>query len=270
MTTHAKRKVTTHRLREMKENGERIACLTAYDFLTAEALDRAGIDLILVGDSAGNVFAGHDTTIPMTMEQMLYHAQVVARAVRRALVVADLPFMSYQVSEEDALRNAGRFLKESLVEAVKLEGGEQVCPTVKRLVDAGIPVMGHLGLTPQSIHKFGTYKARGVSEAEAEQIQRHAEALQEAGVFALVLEKIPARLASRITETLSIPTIGIGAGPGCDGQILVTPDMLGITTKFRPRFVRRYADIGATMEDAFRRYCADVRAGSFPSEDESY
>lgn len=264
------RKVTTRRLHEMKAGGERIACLTAYDFLTAAVLDRAGIDLILVGDTAGNVFAGHDTTIPMTMEQMLYHAEVVARAVRRALVVADLPFMSYQVSEEDALRNAGRFVKESLAEAVKLEGGAPVCPTVKRIVDAGIPVMGHLGLTPQSIHRFGSYKARGVSDEEAEQIFGDARALQEAGIFALVLEKVPARLADRITRSLSIPTIGIGAGPACDGQILVTHDMLGIFTKFRPRFVRRYAEIGATMEDAFRRYLEDVRDGSFPSDRESY
>jgi 3-methyl-2-oxobutanoate hydroxymethyltransferase len=254
----------------MKARGERIACLTAYDFLTAAILDEAGIDLILVGDSAGNVFAGHDTTIPMTMEQMLYHTAVVARAVRRALVVADLPFMSYQVSEEDALRNAGRFIKESLAEAVKLEGGAVVCSTVKRIVDAGIPVMGHLGLTPQSIHRFGSYKARGITDEEAEQIFSDARALETAGIFALVLEKVPAELAKRITRALEIPTIGIGAGPACDGQILVTHDMLGIFTKFRPRFVRRYAEIRTTMEDAFRRYLEDVRNGSFPSDDESY
>jgi 3-methyl-2-oxobutanoate hydroxymethyltransferase len=264
------RKVTTLRLREMKAAGQRIACLTAYDYLTAAALDRAGIDVILVGDSAGNVFAGHDTTIPMTMEQMLYHAAVVARAVRRALVVADLPFMSYQVSEEDALRNAGRFLKESLVEAVKLEGGAKVCSTVRRLVDAGIPVMGHLGLTPQSIHEFGSYKARGVLRHEAEQIRRDARALEDAGVFAIVLEKIPAPLAEEITASLDIPTIGIGAGPGCSGQILVTPDMLGLSTAFRPRFVRRYAELGATMAQAFERYCEDVRSGAFPAPHESY
>lgn len=254
----------------MKAAGERIACLTAYDYLTAAILDEAGIDLVLVGDSAGNVFAGYDTTIPMTMEQMLYHTEVVARAVSRALVVADLPFMSYQVSKEDALRNAGRFIKESLAEAVKLEGGEHVCPTVERITKAGIPVMGHLGLTPQSIHKFGTYKARGVTGEEAKRIERDAKALQDAGVFAVVLEKIPAELGSRISASLEIPTIGIGAGPGCDGQVLVTHDMLGIFTKFRPRFVRRYAEMRAEMDDAFRRYCKDVRDGSFPSDDESY
>jgi 3-methyl-2-oxobutanoate hydroxymethyltransferase len=270
MSSKTARKVTTYRLQEMKASGERIACLTAYDNLTAQILDRSGIDLILVGDSAGNVFAGHDTTIPMTMEQMLYHAAVVSRGVSRALVVADLPFMSYQVSPEDALRNAGRFLKESLVEAVKLEGGEAVCPTVKRIVEAGIPVMGHLGLTPQSIHQFGSYKARGVSEDEARRIQGNARALVDAGVFAIVLEKIPAGLAADITRSLTVPTIGIGAGGACDGQILVTPDMLGMFTKFRPRFVRRYAELNDTMEKAFRSYCADVRGGSFPSDDESY
>lgn len=270
MAGKLKRKVTTQRLQEMKQAGERIACLTAYDYLTATILDGADIDLILVGDSAGNVFAGHDTTIPMTMEQMLYHAEVVCRAVKRALVVADLPFMSYQVSEEDALRNAGRFAKEALVEAVKLEGGERYCATVRRIVDAGIPVMGHLGLTPQSIHKFGSYKARGASAAEAKQITQDALALQDAGIFALVLEKIPARLAQTLTESLKIPTIGIGAGQGCDGQILVTPDMLGVFTRFRPRFVRRYAELGSDMDAAFRRYRSDVKDGAFPSEDESY
>lgn len=270
MPAKSARKVTTRRLTEMKAAGEPIACLTAYDHLTAAIIDAAGVDLILVGDSAGNVFAGYDTTIPMTMEQMLYHAEVVARAVRRALVVADLPFMSYQVSEEDALRNAGRFIKESLAEAVKLEGGEHVCATVERIVNAGIPVMGHLGLTPQSIHRFGTYKARGMTADEAKQIRNDAVALQQAGVFGLVLEKVPAGLAQEISEALKIPTIGIGAGPGCDGQILVTHDMLGLFTKFRPRFVRRYAELHDTMASAFRQYRADVKDGAFPSEDESY
>lgn len=265
-----RRKVTTHRLREMKAAGQRIACLTAYDYLTASILDAAGIDMILVGDSAGNVFAGYDTTIPMTMEQMLYHAQVVCRAAKRALTVADLPFMSYQVSEEDALRNAGRFIKEALAEAVKLEGGERYCRTVERLVGAGVPVMGHLGLTPQSIHKFGSYKVRGVAPSEAEQIVKDAKALADAGIFALVLEKIPAALARTVVESVEIPVIGIGAGPWCDGQILVTPDMLGIVQRFRPRFVRRYAELGSAMENAFRQYCDDVRAGTFPSDDESY
>jgi 3-methyl-2-oxobutanoate hydroxymethyltransferase len=264
------RKVTTHRLQQMKEAGERIACLTAYDFLTASILDESGIDLLLVGDSAGNVFAGYDTTIPMTMEQMLYHAQVVSRAAKRAFVVADLPFMSYQVSPEEALRNAGRFAKEALSEAVKLEGGESVCPTVRRIVDAGIPVMGHLGLTPQSIHRFGSYQARGMTAAEAERILADAQALERAGAFAIVLEKIPEDLAKRVTESLKVPTIGIGAGAHCDGQILVTPDMLGIFTKFRPRFVRRYAEMAKEMGAAFERYRADVKSGDFPSSDESY
>jgi 3-methyl-2-oxobutanoate hydroxymethyltransferase len=254
----------------MKAAGEPISCLTAYDFLTATIIDKAGIDVMLVGDSAGNVFAGYDTTIPMTMEQMLYHSEVVARATKRALVVADLPFMSYQVSQEDALRNAGRFIKESLAEAVKLEGGRHICPTIERIVNAGIPVMGHLGLTPQSIHRFGTYKVRGLSSEEAEQIKNDAKALEGAGVFSIVLEKIPAPLAKEITDSLSIPTIGIGAGAGCDGQILVTPDMLGIFTKFRPRFVRRYADLGDVMAQAFQQYRSDVKDGSFPSDDESY
>jgi 3-methyl-2-oxobutanoate hydroxymethyltransferase len=270
MNVNTDRKVTTLRLQEMKAAGEPIACLTAYDYLTAAIIDEAGIDLILVGDSAGNVFAGHDTTIPMTMEQMLYHAEVVARAVERALVVADLPFMSYQVSEEDALRNAGRFIKVSLAEAVKLEGGESVCSTVERIVNAGIPVMGHLGLTPQSIHQFGTYKARGVASDEAQRIRADAKALQQAGVFAVVLEKVPARLAAEISGSLDVPTIGIGAGLGCDGQILVTQDMLGVFTKFRPRFVRRYAELRESMDAAFRQYRADVKDRSFPSDEESY
>jgi len=270
MATIDDRKVTTRRLLEMKESGQRIACLTAYDHLTAAILDEAGIDLILVGDSAGTVFAGYDTTIPMTMEQMLYHAEVVGRAAQRALVVADLPFMSYQVSAQDALRNAGRFIKEALAEAVKLEGGETIYQTIKRIVDSGIPVMGHLGLTPQSIHKFGGYQPRGLTHAEAEQIYKDAQAIQDAGVFALVLEKVPAELAQSITQSLRIPTIGIGAGPHCDGQILVTHDMLGIFTKFKPRFVRRYAEMKDTMQAAFQQYGEDVRTGSFPSDDESY
>lgn len=266
----ARRKVTTLRLQEMKAKGERIAALTGYDWLMARLLDEAGIDVILVGDSAAMVFAGHDTTISMTMPQMLYHAGVVARAARRALVVADLPFMSYQQSVEEALRNAGAFMKEALVEAVKLEGGESVCRTVRRIVDAGIPVMGHLGLTPQSIHKFGTYRTRGVETAEAEQIARDARALQDAGVFAIVLEKIPVELARDVTRALRIPTIGIGAGPDCDGQILVSHDLLGLFTRFHPRFVRRYAELGQAMLDAFRRYAADVKGGGFPGPDESY
>ncbi|MBL8840582.1 MAG: 3-methyl-2-oxobutanoate hydroxymethyltransferase [Planctomycetes bacterium] len=265
-----RRKVTTLRLQEMKTQGERIAALTAYDWLMARLLDESGIDVILVGDSAGMVFAGHDTTISMTMPQMLYHASVVARAARRALVVGDLPFLSYQLSEKEALRNAGAFMKEALVEAVKLEGGEMICPTVRRIVDAGIPVMGHLGLTPQSIHKFGTYRTRGVETGEAEQILRDARALQDAGAFAVVLEKIPSELAREVTAALRIPTIGIGAGAECDGQILVSHDMLGLFTRFRPRFVRRYAELGKAMQDAFRQYTADVKAKTFPNAEESY
>jgi 3-methyl-2-oxobutanoate hydroxymethyltransferase len=265
-----RRKVTTLRLQEMKQHHERIACLTAYDAVMARLLDEAGIDVLLVGDSAGMVFGGQDTTISVTMPQMLYHATVVARAVKRALVVGDLPFMSYQASVEEALRNAGAFMKEALVEAVKLEGGEIICPTVRRIVDAGIPVMGHLGLTPQSIHKFGSYRTRGTTDEEAEQIVRDAKALQDSGAFAIVLEKIPVELAREVTRALAIPTIGIGAGAECDGQILVTHDMLGLFSRFRPRFVRRYAEISQVMLEAFRRYCADVRSGSFPSAAESY
>jgi len=266
----ARVKVTTLRLQEMKQQKERIAALTAYDWLMAKLLDEAGIDVLLVGDSAAMVFAGHDTTISMTMPQMLYHASVVARAAKRALVVGDLPFMSFQSSVEEALRNAGAFMKEALVEAVKLEGGEVVCPTVRRIVDAGIPVMGHLGLTPQSIHKFGTYRTRGTTADEAEQILKDARALQDAGVFAIVLEKIPVELAREVTAAVRVPTIGIGAGPACDGQILVTHDMLGLFSRFRPRFVRRYAELGESMADCFRRYLADVKSGSFPTAAESY
>ena len=265
-----RRKVTTLRLQEMKEQGERIACLTAYDFVMARLLDEAGIDVLLVGDSAGMVFGGYDTTISVTMPQMLYHATVVARAVKRALVIGDLPFMSYQASVEEALRNAGSFMKEALVEAVKLEGGERICPTVRRIVDAGIPVMGHLGLTPQSIHKFGSYRTRGTTDEEAEQILRDARALQDAGAFAIVLEKIPAPLATSIANELTIPVIGIGAGAGCDGQILVTHDMLGLYTRFHPRFVRRYAELASSMLDAFRHYTSDVKGREFPSTRESY
>jgi 3-methyl-2-oxobutanoate hydroxymethyltransferase len=265
-----RRKVTTLRLQEMKQKRERIACLTCYDAIMARLLDESGIDVLLVGDSAGMVFGGQDTTISVTMPQMLYHATVVARAVKRALVVGDLPFMSYQASVEEALRNAGAFMKEALVEAVKLEGGEIICPTVRRIVDAGIPVMGHLGLTPQSIHKFGSYRTRGTTDEEAEQIVRDAKALQDSGAFAIVLEKIPVELARDVTKSLTIPTIGIGAGSECDGQILVTHDMLGLYSRFRPRFVRRYAEISQVMLEAFRRYCDDVRSGSFPSAAESY
>ncbi|MFT4710616.1 MAG: 3-methyl-2-oxobutanoate hydroxymethyltransferase [Planctomycetota bacterium] len=263
-------KVTTQSLVEMKQQGERIAALTAYDFLMAQALDQSGIDVILVGDSAAMVVQGRHTTVPVTMEQMLYHAQVVAKGVQRALVVGDLPFMSYQVNSDEALRNAGRMVKEALVEAVKVEGGRLIAPTVKRLVDVGIPVMGHLGLTPQSIHKFGTYKVRATEPEEAERLREDALELQEAGVFAIVVEKVPADLATNLAKELEIPLIGIGAGAGCDGQILVSHDMLGLYTKFHPRFVRRYAELGQAMRDAFGEYIKDVQSGSFPNDDESY
>jgi len=264
------KKVTTRALRRLKEAGERITALTAYDFVVAELLDAAGIDVVLVGDSAAMVVQGLHTTVSVTMEQMLYHAEVVSRGVERALVVADLPFMSYQVRSDEALRNAGRMVKEAHVEAVKLEGGESICDTVKRIVDVGIPVMGHLGLTPQSIHKFGTYQVRATEPEEADEVRRGARALQDAGAFAIVLEKIPATLAAEISQALAIPTLGIGAGSGCDGQILVTPDMLGLYTRFQPRFVRRYAEVAEVMRDAFERFVQDVKAGDFPSEDESY
>lgn len=264
------RKVTTRSLQQMKVAGEVITALTAYDFLMAQLIDRAGIDVILVGDSAGMVVQGFETTIPVTMEQMLYHSAVVARGVERALVVADMPFMSYQVNSDDALRNAGRMVKESSVEAVKLEGGESICPTIRRIVDVGIPVMGHLGLTPQSIHKFGTYQVRATDPEEALEVRRDARALEDAGVFAIVIEKVPAELASSIAGSLKVPVIGIGAGGGCDGQILVSHDMLGIYTRFHPRFVRRYAQLGREMQSAFERYGKDVRAKKFPSSEESY
>jgi len=264
------RKVTTAGLRRMKERGEPIAALTAYDHTMAVLLDEAGLDVLLVGDSVAMVVQGRQTTVSVTMEQMLYHAGLVAAGAERALVVGDLPFMSYQVNADEALKNAGRMVKEAGVEAVKVEGGEHVCATVKRIVDVGIPVMGHLGLTPQSIHKFGTYQVRATEPQEAEQVRRDARALQDAGVFALVLEKIPASLAAEVSASLSIPVIGIGAGSSCDGQILVTHDMLGLYTRFRPRFVRRYAQIGEEMVGAFRHYVADVKGRRFPSAAESY
>ncbi len=264
------KKVTTKSLQRMKLRGQSITALTAYDHLMAELLDAAGIDMILVGDSAAMTVQGKHTTVTVTMEEMLYHAKIVTKGVDRALVVGDMPFLSYQVNPDEALRNAGRLVKESHVEAVKLEGGIKICPTVERIVDAGIPVMGHLGLTPQSIHKFGTYQVRATDPEEADEVRRDAEALQRVGVFGIVLEKVPAALGTRISKDLDVPVIGIGAGPGCDGQILVTHDMLGLYTRFHPRFVRRYAELAGQMRTAFERYAADVRSGDFPSEDESY
>lgn len=262
--------ITVPRISAMKAKGEKITCLTAYDWLTAGLLDAAGIDIILVGDSGAMVFAGHETTLPITMEQMLYHTAAVSRGVRRGLVIADMPFMSYQVSGDQALENAGRFLKESGAAGVKLEGGRQVADSVRRIVSAGIPVMGHLGLTPQSIRSFGNYRVRGEARDEAGAIREDARILEEAGAFAVVLEKIPAGLAAEITQSLSIPTIGIGAGPHCDGQVIVTPDMLGLFESFRPKFVRRYAELAETIRSAASRFADDVKNGRFPSDEESF
>jgi 3-methyl-2-oxobutanoate hydroxymethyltransferase len=263
-------KVTTEQLRRMKARGEPIAVLTAYDYTSALLMDAAGIDVILVGDSMGTVVQGHDTTLPVTMDQVVYHTRCVVRGVKRAMVVADMPFLSFQVSGEEALRNAGRLLQEGGAEAVKIEGGVPVYETVRRLTSIGIPVMGHLGLTPQSIHQFGTYRTRGKDPGEARRIVADAKALGEGGAFALVLEKIPAALATEVTRSVAIPTIGIGAGPGCDGQVLVSHDMLGLFEKFRPRFVRRYAELGQAMRDAFVRYRDDVKARTFPDQRETY
>lgn len=263
-------KVTTQTVVEMKERGEKISMITSYDYTMARIVDQAGVDVILVGDSASNVMAGYETTVPMTMEHMIYHASCVVRGVDTALVIADLPFMSYQVTSEEALVNAGRMMKEAGVHGVKLEGGKPMVKTVEKIVEAGIPVMGHLGLTPQSIYKFGTYKVRATENSEAQQLLVDAKKLEEAGCFALVLEKIPAKLAQQVTASLSIPTIGIGAGAGCDGQVLVAHDMLGLNKEFKPRFLRRYADMHTTMTDAVQQYITDIKAGDFPNEDEQY
>ena len=264
------RVVTTKTVMTMKRTGEKIAMLTAYDFLTAKYLDQVGVDIILVGDSLGNVVLGYETTLPVTVDDMIYHAKAVKRAVKNALIVVDMPFMSFQSSIDDAVRNAGRIMKEVGVGAVKLEGGEYIADIVRHLVKIGIPVMGHLGLTPQAINKFGTYEVRAKDHQEADELVHDAEVLAEAGAFALVLEKIPAALAKRVTGTVPIPTIGIGAGPHCDGQVLVVYDMLGLTEEFRPRFVRRYAELAEVYRGAFRSYISDVRGGRFPKQKESY
>lgn len=263
-------KVTTQTVVDMKRNGKKISMLTAYDYTMAGIIDAAGVEVILVGDSASNVMAGHDTTVPMTLEHMIYHTSCVVRGAERALVIADLPFMSYQVTAKEALISAGRMMKEAGAHAVKLEGGKSISPTVERIVDAGIPVMGHLGLTPQSIYKFGTYKVRAKENEEAEQLLKDAKALEEAGVFSIVLEKIPATLAKKVTDAVSVPTIGIGAGPHCDGQVLVIHDMLGLNKDFSPRFLRRYEDLHSKMTDAVTHYIKDVKSGDFPNEDEQY
>ena len=264
------RKVTTRRFIEMKQKGERISMLTSYDYTTAGIVDRAGIDGILIGDSASNVMVGNQTTLPMTVDQMIYHARAVVNGVKRALVVCDMPFGSYQTGSHDGVANAIRMMKESGCDALKLEGGVEILDTVKRILDAGIPVMGHLGLTPQSINKFGTYAVRAKEEREAQKLLSDAQALAEAGCFAVVLEKVPAALAKQVTESIPVPTIGIGAGNYCDGQILVVADMLGMTQGFSPRFLRRYADLNSVMTDAIGQYVTDVKSGDFPNESESY
>ena len=264
------RKVTTHRFTEMKQKGEKISMLTSYDYTTAGIVDRAGVDAILIGDSASNVMAGNHTTLPITVDQMIYHARSVVRAVQRALVVCDMPFGSYQIGSHDGVANAIRIMKESGCDALKLEGGIEIIDTIKRILDAGIPVMGHLGLTPQSINKFGTYAVRAKDEAEAAKLISDAKALDEIGCFAVVLEKVPAKLAAQVTKEIGIPTIGIGAGNATDGQVLVIADMLGMTQGFSPRFLRRYADLNAVMTDAIGQYVTDVKSGDFPNEQESY
>ena len=263
------RKVTTHRLIEMKKQGRKIAMLTSYDYTMAQIVDQAGMDIILVGDSASNVMAGNLTTLPITIDQMIYHARSVARGVKRAMIVCDMPFGTYQVNPTEAVKNAIRIMQESGVDALKLEGGVEILDAVKLILDAGIPVMGHLGLTPQSIHKFGTYAVRAKEEAEAAKLVSDARALEEAGCFALVLEKIPAALTAQVCRELSIPVIGIGGGPA-DGQVLVVQDMLGMNKGFSPKFLRRYADLFSSITDAVGQYITDVKNGDFPNENERY
>lgn len=264
------KRITTHVLQAMKASGEKISVLTGYDFSMARILDAGGIDVILVGDSASNVMAGHETTLPITLDQMIYHAASVVRAVSRALVIVDLPFGSYQGNSKVALESTIRIMKESGAHAVKLEGGAEVAESIKRILSAGVPVMGHLGLTPQSIYKFGTYTVRAKEDAEATKLKEDALLLQELGCFGIVLEKIPAQLAKEVSESLWIPTIGIGAGPYADGQVLVTHDMLGITKDFQPRFLRRYLDLFDSIENAVEQYVKDVKSGDFPNEREQY
>ncbi len=264
------KRMTTHVIRNMKAQGEKISMLTAYDYSMARILDEAGIDMLLVGDSASNVMAGHETTLPITLDHMIYHAQSVIRAVKRSLVVVDLPFGSYQGNSMKALESAIRIMKESGAHSVKLEGGQEIVESIKRILSAGIPVMGHLGLTPQSIYKFGTYTVRAKEADEAEKLKADAKLLAETGCFAIVLEKIPAALAKEVSESIHIPTIGIGAGPHTDGQVLVTHDLLGITKDFKPRFLRRYLELYETIKGAAQAYSDDVKAGDFPNEKEQY
>ncbi len=264
------KKVTTSTVQQMKQRGEKIAMITAYDYTMAGLVDAAGIDLILVGDSAANVMAGYGTTLPITLDQMIYHAQCVTRAVNRAMVIVDLPFGTYQGDELEALRSAVKVMRESGAAAVKMEGGSEIAPSIRKILSAGIPVMGHLGLTPQSVNKFGGYGIRAKAEAEAERLIADAKLLEELGCFAIVLEKIPAPLAAKVSEAISIPTIGIGAGAGTDGQVLVLQDMLGMNTGFRPKFLRLYANLAETIGQAVGSYIADVKDKSFPSPEESY
>lgn len=271
MSVHTNvKKVTTHVLQQMKNDGEKISMLTGYDYTMARIIDTAGIDVILVGDSASNVMAGHETTLPITLDQMIYHASSVVRGVSRALVVVDMPFGSYQGNSKEALSSAIRIMKESGGHAVKLEGGQEILESVSRILTAGIPVMGHLGLTPQSIYKFGTYVVRAKEKDEAQRLIEDARALEEAGCFAIVLEKIPADLAAKVAKEITIPIIGIGAGNGVDGQVLVVHDMLGINNEFSPRFLRKYHNLFQEMLGSFQRYIEDVKSGDFPNEEEQY
>lgn len=271
MSVHSEiKKITTNTILKLKAAGERISMITAYDYSFAKIIDAAGIDIILVGDSASNVMAGHETTLPITLDQMIYHACSVVRGVQRSLVVVDLPFGSYQGNTKEALNSTIRIMKETGAHAIKLEGGEEVVESIKRIISAGIPVMGHLGLTPQSIYKFGTYTVRAKEKAEADKLKKDALILQDAGCFAIVLEKIPAALAAEVTASLNIPTIGIGAGKECDGQVLVMHDMLGINTTFKPRFLRQYLNLHEQVTNAVKMYNKDVKTRNFPNENEQY
>ena len=271
MSVHSDiKKVTTETLRKLKFDKERITMLTAYDYTTAKMVDAGGVDSILVGDSAANVMAGHETTLPITLDQMIYHTQCVVRGVERALVVADLPFGTYQSNPDKALDSAVRMMKEGGAHAIKIEGGEEIADSIRKIVNAGIPVMAHLGLTPQSIYQFGTYKVRAKEQEEADRLLKDAKLVEELGCFALVLEKIPADLASKVSQSLSIPTIGIGAGSGCDGQVLVYHDMVGMNQGFSPKFLRRYLDLYNEISGAVSKYVSDVKSGDFPNENESY
>ena len=271
VTIHSEvKKITTNTLLKMKQTGEKISMITAYDFSFAKIFDGAGVDIILVGDSASNVMAGHETTLPITLDQMIYHAASVVRGSSRSLIVVDLPFGSYQGNSKEALHSTIRIMKETGAHAVKLEGGEEVLESVKRIISSGVPVMGHLGLTPQSIYKFGTYTVRAKEEEEADKLKKDALLLQEAGCFGIVLEKIPATLAKEVTQSLSVPAIGIGAGGGCDGQVLVMHDLLGINTEFKPRFLRTYLNLNEEITDAVHRYIKDVKTKDFPNESEQY